>query len=114
MKRVILPVLGLALLLSLPALSQDEGGPTLDEKVEALTKKVEEQDAALKQLQTYVDNQKAQAKRLGKSLASAEDQGFLLPAPNNEAKESLLKGLQEYAGVAAGGAPAPKKDSDEE
>jgi hypothetical protein len=112
MKRVILPVLGLALLLSLPALSQD-GGPTLDEKVEALTKKVEEQDAALKQLQAYVDNQKAQAKRLSKSLANAEQQGFLLAGTNNDAKVSLLKGLEDYAGVAAGGAPA-KKDSDEE
>jgi len=112
MKRVILPVLGLALLLSLPALSQDDGGPTLDEKVEALTKKVEEQDAALKQLQTYVDNQKAQAKRLAKSLSTSEQQGFLLAGTNNDAKVSLLKGLEEYADVAAGGNPAPKKDEE--
>lgn len=112
MKRVILPVLGLALLLSLPAVSQEAGGPTLDEKVEALTKKVEEQDAALKELQAYVENQKAQAKRLDKSLAKAEEEGFLLPAPNNDAKASLLKGLQEFAGVAAGG--EPEKDSGEE
>jgi hypothetical protein len=111
MKRAILPVLGLALLLSLPAVSQDEG-PTLDEKVEALTKKVEEQDLALKALQTYVENQKAQAKMLDKSLAKAEEEGFLLPAPNNDAKASLLKGLQEFAGVAAGA--EPKKDSGEE
>jgi len=105
MKRVILPVLGLALLLSLPAVSQEAGGPTLDEKVE-------EQDAALKALQAYVENQKAQAKRLDKSLAKAEKEGFLLPAPNNDAKTSLLKGLQEFAGVAAGG--EPEKDSGEE
>ncbi|MCK6460823.1 MAG: hypothetical protein L6Q95_13135 [Planctomycetes bacterium] len=111
MKRAILPVLGLALLLALPAVSQEEG-PTLDEKVEALTKKVEEQDAALKALQAYVENHKAQAKRLDKSLAKAEEEGFLLPAPNNDAKSSLLKGLQEFAGVAAGG--EPKKDSGEE
>jgi hypothetical protein len=111
MKRAILPVLGLALLLSLPAVSQDEG-PTLDEKVEALTKKVEEQDLALKALQTYVENQKAQAKRLDKSLAKAEEEGFLLPAPNNDAKTSLLKGLQEFAGVAGGA--EPKKETGEE
>jgi hypothetical protein len=111
MKRAILPVLGLALLLSLPAVSQDEG-PTLDEKVEVLIKKVEEQDAALKELKAYVDNQKAQAKRLGKSLATAEKEGFTLPAPNNDAKESLLKGLQEFADVAAGS--EPRKDNGEE
>lgn len=111
MKRAILPVFGLALLLSIPAVSQDQG-PTLDEKVEALTLKVAEQDAALKKLQTYVDNQKAQAARLGKSLATAEEEGFTLPAPNNEAKESLLKGLQEYAAVASGA--DPKKEDGEE
>jgi hypothetical protein len=111
MKRAILPVLGLALLLSLPAISQEEG-PTLDEKVEALTTKVEEQDAALKQLQAYVENHKKQAQRLDKSLAKAEEEGFLMPAPNNDAKASLLKGLQEFAGVAAGG--EPKKEPGEE
>lgn len=112
MKRAILPALGLALLLSLPAVSQDEENP-MEKEIEALKVKVEEQDAAIKKLQTYVDNQKKQGARLNKSLAAAESEGFLLPAPNNDAKKSLLSGLQEFAGVAAGGAPKPS-DSDEE
>jgi hypothetical protein len=104
MKRLILPALGLALLLSIPAASQEEPMP-LDKQVEALAKKVEEQDAALKELRAYVDRQKTQAARLGKSLAAAEEGGFLEPAPNNDAKKALLSGLQEFAGVAAGGEP---------
>jgi hypothetical protein len=111
MKRVILPALGLALLLSIPAISQ-EGGNPLEKEVEELKKKVEGQDAALKELQAYVDRQKAGARKLSKSLASAEEEGFLLPAPNNEAKKSLLSGLQEFAGVAAGA--EPKEASGEE
>jgi len=105
MKRAILPALGLALLLSIPAVSQEEEGVTLEKEVAALKKKVEEQGAALKALQTYVDRQKEQAKQLGKSLAAAEEGGFLEPAPNNDAKKALLSGLQEFAGVAAGGEP---------
>lgn len=109
MKRAILPALGLALLLSIPAVSQEGEGVTLDQEVIALKKKVEEQDAALKALQTYVDQQKEQAKRLGKSLAAAEEGGFLEPAPNNDAKKALLSGLQEFADVAAGGEPKAEK-----
>jgi len=112
MKRAILPTLGLALLLSIPAISQDET-PTVEQQVEALNKKVEEQDAALKQLQAYVDNQKAQAKRLSKDLTTAEEGGFLMPVPANDAKKSLLSGLQEFAVVAAGATPKPA-DSGEE
>ncbi len=111
MKRAILPALGLALLLSIPAVSQEEG-VTLDQEVATLKKKVELQDAALKALQTYVDQQKEQAKRLGKSLAAAEEGGFLEPAPNNDAKKALLSGLQDFAGVAAG--EAPKAEPGEE
>lgn len=106
MNRAILPALGLALLLSIPAVSQEEE-MTLDKQVETLTKKVEEQEVALKALQAYVDRQKEQAKRLGKSLATAEEEGFTLPAPNNDAKETLLSGLQEFAGVVAGAEPKP-------
>ena len=107
MKRAILPVLGLALFLSIPAVSQEEAAP-LDKQVEELTKKVAEQEKALKALQTYVDQQKTQAARLGKSLAAAEEGGFLEPAPNNDAKKALLSGLQDFAGVAAGSAPKPE------
>ena len=109
MKRAILPALGLALLLSIPAVSQEGEGVTLDQEVAALKKKVEEQDAALKALQTYVDHQKAQAAKLGKSLAAAEEEGFLQPGTNMDARKSLLSGLQEYAGVAAGGEPKAEK-----
>jgi septal ring factor EnvC (AmiA/AmiB activator) len=108
MKRSILPVLGLALFLSIPAISQDEAKPSLDKQVEELTKKVEEQDKAMKELRTYVEQQKMQAARLARSLASAEEGGFLEPAPNTDAKKALLSGLQDFAGVAAGAAPKPE------
>jgi septal ring factor EnvC (AmiA/AmiB activator) len=111
MKRSILPVLGLALILSIPAVSQEEAA-ALDQQVAELTKKVAEQDKALKELRTYVDQQKAQAARLQKNLAAAEEGGFLEPAPNTDAKKALLSGLQDFADVAAGAAPKP--DSDEE
>jgi hypothetical protein len=112
MKRAVFPALALALLLSVPAISQEE--VDLGAEVTALKKKVEEQDAALKLLQQYVDNQKRQAGRLGKSLSTAEKEGFLLPAPNNDAKEALLSGLKDFAQVAAGGAPATDEGSGEE
>ena len=111
MKRAILPVLGLALFLSIPAVSQEEA-VTLDKQVEELKKKVEEQDKALKELQIYVEQQKTQAARLMKSLATAEEGGFLEPAPNNDAKKALLSGLQDFAGVAAGA--EPKREPGEE
>jgi septal ring factor EnvC (AmiA/AmiB activator) len=111
MKRAILPALGLALVLSLPAVSQEEGD--LRKEVDALKQKVEEQDAALKDLKTYVDRQKTQAARLAKSLAASEEQGFLLPAPNNDSRKALLAGLQEFAGVAAGGEPKPEESGEE-
>ena len=107
MKRAILPVLGLALFLSIPAVSQEEA-KAIDKQVEELTKKVEEQDKALKELQTYVEQQKTQAARLSRNLASAEEGGFLEPAPNTDAKKALLSGLQDFAGVAAGAAPKPE------
>lgn len=109
MKRAILPALGLALLLSIPAISQEGEGVTLDQEVAALKKKVEEQDAALKALQTYVDHQKEQAAKLGKSLEAAEKEGFLEAGANMDSRKSLLSGLQEYAGVAAGGEPKAEK-----
>lgn len=112
MKRAIVPALFLALLLSIPAVSQDDGR-TLREEVDALTKKVEEQDAALKRLQEYVDRQMKQAGRLAKSMDAAEEKGFLLPAPNNDAKRALLKGIRDFAAVVGGGEPKPG-DSDEE
>jgi hypothetical protein len=107
MKRAILPALGLFLLLSIPAVSQD-GGEDLRKEVDLLTKRVEEQDAALKQLQEYVDRHKAQAARLAKRLAAAEEGGFLTAGTNLDSKKDLLGGLQEFAAVAAGGKPAPE------
>jgi len=113
MKRAIVPALFLALLLSLPAVSQDDER-TLREEVDALKQKVEEQDAALKKLQDFVDRQKKQAGRLAKSMDKAEEEGFLLPAPNNDAKRALLDGIREFAKVAGGGEPKSGDDSGEE
>jgi len=113
MKRALVPALFLALFLSIPAVSQDDG-QTLHEQLDALTKKVDEQDAALKRLQEYVDRQKKQAGRLAKAMDAAEEQGFLLPAPNNDSKRALLKGIRDFAKVAGGGEPASGDDSGEE
>jgi len=113
MKRAIVPALFLALLLSLPAVSQDDGD-TLQKDVDALKQKVEEQDAALKKLQDYVDAQKKQALSLAKSMDTAEREGFLLPAPNNDAKRAVLDGIRQFAKVAAGSAAKSDDESGEE
>jgi len=113
MKRAILPALGLALLLALPAIPQD-GGNDLQDEVDTLKEQVELQEKQIKELKEYVANQQKQAAALSKALGRAEKEGFLLPAPNNDAKKALLSGLKQFASVAAGGAPKADDDEGEE
>ena len=108
MKRAILPALAIALILTVPALPQ--GGPgerDMAKQVADLTEIVSQQQAQLQAIETYLQAAKKQAASLRQALDKAEKGGFILPAPNVEAKKTLLKGLQDYAKVAAAGV-APK------
>jgi hypothetical protein len=109
MRRTLPFALPLLLLFAVAALPEDRpGSPALD--LPALQEKVEKQAAEIGALQAYVANAKEQAARLSEAVAASEKEGFLLPAPNNEAKRLLLDGIREYARVAAGGKPAPKEE----
>jgi hypothetical protein len=107
MKRAIFPALCLALLLSVPAIPQDRGSEEeLELRVTALEEQVEKQQAALKEMQTYLGTMRGEAATLAKKLKASERKGYLYPAPNNDSRRALLYGLQDWAAVAAGGKPA--------
>ncbi|MHC4136767.1 MAG: hypothetical protein ACYTDU_03760 [Planctomycetota bacterium] len=107
MKRAVFPALCLALLLSVPAVPQDEGSEEeLKLRVTALEDQVEKQQATLAEMQTYLGNMKGEAAALAKKLKASEKKGYLYPAPNNDSRRALLYGLQDWASVAAGGKPA--------
>ena len=108
MKRALAIVLLGALVLSLPALSQGAPAPDPEAKVSALEKQVEQQAARLAALEAWRKAVEARAKALEAKLRVAKEKGFTLPAPNNDAKEALLGGLQDFA-RALSGAPAPRK-----
>ena len=110
MKRAILPALFLGLLLSVPAVPQDGGDGELKLEIQGLQEQLDKQGKALKELQTYVSNQKGQAAALVKALKKAEKKGFTYPAPHNDARKALLSGLQKFAAVAAGGNPQSEKE----
>jgi len=113
MKRALFLLPVLALLLAVPAVSQDAGRDDLAGDVEKLEKLVAAQQKTLQELQTYVGVLKGEAATLRKALAKAETDGFTLPAPNNSAKKALLQGLQRWAHVAATG-KAPTEASAED
>ncbi|MGH7163656.1 MAG: hypothetical protein ACREID_09235 [Planctomycetota bacterium] len=110
MKRAIIPALLVALLFAVPAGSQDDAA-TLREEVDALKAKVEEQDRRIWTLHAYVDATKKEAKSLAKALESADKGGFTFPAPNADAKATLLKGLQAFAKTASTGLVATKDEA---
>ena len=106
MKRAIFPALCLALLLSVPAVPQDEGSEEeLRLRVAALEDQVDKQQATLAEMQTYLSQTKGEAATLAKKLKTSEKKGYLYPAPNNDSRRALLYGLQDWASVAAGGKP---------
>jgi len=108
MKRAFLWTLLLGLLLAVPAVPQD--GDSRDRVIEALEKKLEEQDLRLKTLEAYVEAQKTAGERLAAKVRQADKKGFLYPAPHTEAKKALLTGLGRYANaVATGTAPAEEE-----
>ncbi len=108
----------LAVLLASPAIPQGTEGKVEDMEtvVSALREKVSRQEAQIKEIVVYLQAQKAEAKELGRALDAARAGGFTYPAPNTEAREELLKGLERYskqATVKVPGTPAGEEPSDE-
>lgn len=101
MKRAILMALGLALLLSIPTLTLADEKTDLQQQVDELSKTVEEQQTAIKEMQGYLDRQKKEAAALVKAVDRAVKEGFYYPAPHVDAKKALVEGLKSYARVAA-------------
>jgi uncharacterized coiled-coil protein SlyX len=107
MKRAIFPALCLALLLSVPAIPQDEGSEEeLNLRITALEDQVAKQQTTLAEMQTYLGSLKGEAANLAKKLKFSEKKGYLYPAPANDARRAMLYGLQDYASVASGGKAA--------
>jgi len=101
MKRAIWMTLGLALLLSVPALSGGEEEAALQKQVDKLKLAVAAQGAAIKEMQSWILVRKAEGKALAKAVRTAEKKGFLYPAPHVDAKRVLLQGLKQFAGAKA-------------
>jgi uncharacterized coiled-coil protein SlyX len=73
MKRAIFPALCLALLLSVPAVPQDESSEEeLKLRITALEDQVEKQQATLAEMQTYLGKMKGEAATLAKKLKFSE------------------------------------------
>jgi peptidoglycan hydrolase CwlO-like protein len=101
--------LGLALLLSIPTLTMAQDESDLQQQVDELSKTVEQQQAAIKEMQGYLDKNQTEAAALLKALEKAEKEGFYYPAPHVDAKKALVAGMKSYARVAAGKKLAKKE-----
>lgn len=102
MKSYTLPLLLIGLVFAVPALSQGEKkDDSLEKRVEALEKTVAAQKVSIDKLNKRVEAEKKAAADLSKKLKAARKGGFTYPAPNIDARESLLGGLEAYAGSAA-------------
>ncbi len=106
LKRAAVPGLLLALLLAVPALSQGDG-ESLAHEVAKLKAQVANQEEMLKILSDHHAKQAAEAAALVKAITVAEKQGVLMPAPNVDAKRTMLQALARYALVASGGVAPP-------
>jgi len=101
MKSTILPLFLIGLLFAVPALSQGEKkDDDLAKRMEALEKQVAAQQKAIESLEKRAEQDKTAAADLVKKLKVARKGGFTYPAPNTEAKEALLSGLESYADTA--------------
>ena len=97
MKSYVLPLLLIGLLFAVPALSQGKKEATIEDRVVALEKLTAEQTKAIKELQARVEAEKKASAALAAKLKKARKGGFTYPAPNVDAKEALLGGLEAYA-----------------
>ncbi len=101
MKSYVLPFLLVGLLFTVPALSQAEKKEdSVAKKIEALEKQVAEQSKSIKALEARVVAEKKSAAVLAKNLKAARKGGFTYPAPNIDAREALLGGLEAFAASA--------------
>jgi len=99
MKHFALPLAFVCLVFAVPALS--EGGKKEDDlsnQVKQLTEHVEKLQESVKALEARVETEKLASAALAKKLKKARKDGFTYPAPNIDAKEALLGGLEAYAG----------------
>jgi len=102
MKSTLLPLFLISLLFAVPALSQgDKKEQTLEKRVEALEKQTIDQQFAIDKLNKRVEADRKAAAELAKQLKAARKGGFTFPAPNIDAREALLGGLESYAGAAS-------------
>ena len=108
MKRAIIPALLIGVLLCVPALSGGDEDETFELalQVKELKEQVEKSEARIKSLEAFLRVQQQAAAKLSKAVRFAEQNGFAWPAPHQDAREALLKGLKEYSKSAAGGAKA--------
>ena len=103
MKRASWILFALALVLSVPAFSQGGAdGKKMKDRVEALEELTKKQAASIATLEGYVRALKAEGTALTAALKKAEKEGFLYPAPNIDAKKSLLSGLKSAANTMTG------------
>ena len=97
MKSYVLPLLLLGLLFAVPALPQEKKGDTIADRVAKLEKQVKSQADSIVRLEKQVEAEKKAREALAKQLKAARKGGFTYPAPNVDAKEALLGGLEAYA-----------------
>ncbi|MHC4953971.1 MAG: hypothetical protein ACYTGZ_08775 [Planctomycetota bacterium] len=116
MKGFAISLLLVSMLFAVPALSQGDGDAAglaarvkaLEadkkanaERVTALEKQSAAQQKAIDALKARVVAEQKAGAQLAKRLKKARKDGFTYPAPNIDAREGLLKGLDEFAAHAA-------------
>jgi len=103
MKGFALPLALLCLVFAVPALSQgsEKKEDDLATQVKKLTEQVEKQQKAIDELTKRAEADKKAAASLAKQLTKARKGGFTYPAPNIDAREALLGGLEAFAGERA-------------
>lgn len=108
MKRALPIALALALIVSVPALSQDDK-PDLEARVQVLEEVIVKQKELLqvieevtvkqrKLLESYQKTRDARGAELVRWLDVSEKKGFMFPGANADAKRALFSGLRAIAG----------------
>jgi len=112
MKRVILPAFAFLALMALPTRSQDDKEADVQDQIDTLQEVVTQHEAQIAELTAYVKSQKAEAERLSAALAKAKQEGYLMAAPNHDAKQAMFDGLTRFARVSSGkkAEPEPAKE----
>ena len=99
MKDFALPLAFVCLVFAVPALSESgKKEKDLPTQVKELTEQVGKLQKSVESLEARVESEKMAAAALAKQLKKSRKDGFTYPAPNINAKEALLGGLETYAG----------------